>query len=365
MAITKEQLIDNINTNYQQIERILQVVPAGCANNLRPILEACVKLFWLIKYDKDPVWINSRGKEEFILHEAIKDERFSKYFSPLLISDMHTIRSLGNNNTHNTATNLTASEVNELFDRLKKIITEIEKILGFPIIQLVQTKVDLSPTTPQSMETIKHDTPIHPLLHKNVKHWVYGEGKIIKIVGDRMIVQFSKKQEEFGQDSFKNGFLKLTDSQKSKIESTTPRTYAPNTPEIKQVIKPTVITDYNETAIKSIGKFDAIRLFKNNGLNILSRNCTFASKNSMSYLYWANPKTDLLEDEWWLILNDNINYKLHIFKIPANSLDINMIKVRADKPYLIDLQILFDDDDFTDTRSNIQFAKWYIKTLSY
>lgn len=345
--ITKEDLIEEINENYKEIESILQVVPQGFANHLRPTLEACVKLFWLIKYDEEFIGVNN----QFNLNEAIKDERFSKFFSPFIISDMHSIRLLGNGRTHVESKRLNASELNELFERLKRIIKEMEKVLGCSIIKFLQEE-----TTTPNLD--------NPLLNKIVKHWIYGEGKIIKITGERMTVQFAKKQEEYGQESLKNGFLKLVDTQKTKVEPITPRTYSPNILEVKQALTPTFISP-NEISSKSISKFDSIRRFKNSGLNISSKNCTFASKNSMSYLYWANPKTDLLENDWWLILNDNINYKLHIFKIPANSLDVDMIKVRADKPYLIDLQILFDDDHFTDSRSNIQFAKWYIKTLSY
>lgn len=350
MMTSKDLLLKRINDKYQTVEQVLQSVPKASADSLRSILEACVKLVCLIKFEKDP---NKRG---FSLSSEINGAEFAKLFSPLTISDMNAIKDLGNESLHNNIDKgniegLSASELIELFERLKKIIRETEKILGFSIIKLFQEEK----TTPK---------PENPLLNKMVKHWIYGEGKIIKVVDGRMTVQFAKKQEEYGQESLKNGFLKLVDTQKTKVEPTTPRTYAPNIPEVKQALNTTVITP-NEIHSKSISKFDAIRRFKNSGLNILSKNCTFASKNSMSYLYWANPKTDLLENDWWLILNDNINYKLHIFKIPANSLDVDMIKVRADKPYLIDLQILFDDEHFTDTRSNIQFAKWYIKTLSY
>ena len=328
---------------------------------MRPTLEACVKLFWLVKYNKEPVWINNNGREEFILQKAIDNEKFSEFFSPFIISDMHSIRVLGNKTVHPDTQRLNANEINELVNRLRRIIGEIEKVLGFSIIQ----EEPESSNTQTSIETkTVVSAPIDPLLNKTVKHWIYGEGKIIKVVGDRMTVQFAKKQEEYSKESLRNKFLKLVDTKNPKVELSTPRTYAPNIHTVKQVVKPAV-TDDNKISVKSISKFNAIRLFKNSGLNILSKNCTFASKNSMSYLYWANPKTDLLEDDWWLILNDNINYKLHAFKIPANSLDVDMIKVRADKPYLIDLQLLFDDDHFTDTRSNIQFVKWYIKTLNY
>ena len=79
---TKEELIKIINKKYQSIETILQTIPEGGEDSLRPTLEACVKLFWKAKYDKDFIWV-SNGKEEFNLNEAIKNEKFSllKIFS--------------------------------------------------------------------------------------------------------------------------------------------------------------------------------------------------------------------------------------------------------------------------------------------
>jgi hypothetical protein len=117
----------------------------------------------------------------------------------------------------------------------------MEKILGFLIIPAIQKEVPKHDIVAQNpIATVEVEPSTNPLLNKTVKHWIYGEGKIIKIVGDRMTVQFAKKQEEYGQESLKNGFLKLVDTQKPKIAPSTPRTYAPNIPEIKQVVKPIV-----------------------------------------------------------------------------------------------------------------------------
>lgn len=363
MMTKEELLLKRLNDKYQAVEQVLQSVPKASEDSLRSILEACVKLVWLIKFQKDP------DSKDFSLAAVIQRSEFTKLFTPLIISDMNIIKDLGNDSIHNNVTKhvegLTANELIELFERLKKIIRETEKVLGFSIINLIQENVESRDK--EVSVTIKESEmlPNLELLNRRIKHPLYGEGKIIGVSSRKITIQFQRKRKEFSITDIKPNFLQLLDEQQPTVESTTIQTYTPNIPEVKQVNPTCVIKEHNESPIKSISKFDAIRLFKNSGLNILSKNCTFATKNSMSYLYWANPKTDLLEDDWWLILNDNINYKIHIFKIPANSLDVDMIKVRADKPYLIDLQILFDDDLFTDTRSNIQFAKWYIKTLTY
>jgi hypothetical protein len=115
---------------------------------------------------------------------------------------------------------------------------------------------------------------------------------------------------------------------------------------------------------KTLTRHDAEMLCKEDGLN-LNGEITFAAKNKSYNKYWANPRNNFLAYNWWLLLNDNINHKLHIFNISANSINVNQIKVRSDKPSLIDLQIKYDDDLFEDTRSGIQFIKWLIKTIYY
>lgn len=92
---------------------------------------------------------------------------------------------------------------------------------------------------------------------------------------------------------------------------------------------------------------------------------TYAAKNKTQSNYWANPNVEFLHENWNLILEDYINHKFYYFRIPANSISQNSIKVRSDKPNQIDLQIMYNDNNFTDYRSGISFAKWLIKSESY
>lgn len=111
-------------------------------------------------------------------------------------------------------------------------------------------------------------------------------------------------------------------------------------------------------------KSKAVSLFRNEGLSFNSL-VTFASKNKSTRNYWANPSFDLLNENWNLILNDNINKKLHLFYVPKNSINPNMFVCRADNQNVIDLQILGDDIFFTDTRSKFSFSKYLKKTIEY
>ncbi len=92
---------------------------------------------------------------------------------------------------------------------------------------------------------------------------------------------------------------------------------------------------------------------------------TMASKNSTQDNYWANPNVEFLNKNWWLILNDSINKKLHCFMIPKDAIAKSQIKVRNDKPNQIDLQINYNDSLFIDARSKIEFKKWFVKSINY
>lgn len=118
-----------------------------------------------------------------------------------------------------------------------------------------------------------------------------------------------------------------------------------------------------KTTIK-MTKNKAINLFRNEGFSFIG-NTTFASKNRGAYNYWANPDFKVLHDHWNLILNDWDKKELHLFSIPSNTLKSSMVVARADKPYQIDIQIMYDDISFTDTRSKLSFKKFHLKTIKY
>jgi len=118
----------------------------------------------------------------------------------------------------------------------------------------------------------------------------------------------------------------------------------------------------DEPPENKLTKYEAKEICIKNGIN-LEGEITFASKNWKISTYWANPKITIINYNWYLILNDFIQKKMHIFYIPAYSIKKDKIKLK-DK-IRIDLQIKYDDDSFQDSRSGIQFAKWFIKTINY
>lgn len=111
-------------------------------------------------------------------------------------------------------------------------------------------------------------------------------------------------------------------------------------------------------------KSKAKSLLLSKGYSLYS-NITFASKNNSAYNYWANPELNLLCKDWSLILNDWINRTIYLFNIPANSIAKSELVVRRDLPNKIDLQIMYEDPTFTDTRSGYSFLKYKTAEIKY
>ena len=64
-------------------------------------------------------------------------------------------------------------------------------------------------------------------------------------------------------------------------------------------------------------------------------------------------------------MNDIDNCRLSLFHIPAQTITEDLVVVRTDKPDLIDIQINYDDTEFTDSRSDIPFATWLETSIDY
>lgn len=98
----ENDLIQGINTNLNFVKNIAVEQADKCAGSIRSALEYAVKLFWLKKYDKKPVWVKGYI-ESFDLHKAVIDEKFSQYFNEIILGDMHIIRKTCNSVMHENA----------------------------------------------------------------------------------------------------------------------------------------------------------------------------------------------------------------------------------------------------------------------
>ena len=108
----------------------------------------------------------------------------------------------------------------------------------------------------------------------------------------------------------------------------------------------------------------AVKMFKERG-RYIDKNVTYSSKNRTTYNYWSNPNFAVLEEDWTLILNDWVNQKLYLFRIPRHSIPASELVGRNDQPDLIDIQILEDNPNFVDRRSGFSFKIFLVDEIQY
>lgn len=148
---------------------------------------------------------------------------------------------------------------------------------------------------------------------------------------------------------------------------------------LMQLIGITVFTDkktnplFNTIDMKtklSLGKrtkSEAISFLALNGIPI-GKNPTYAALQAKTGKFWANPKINLLNEDWEIILNNNELMELIVMRIPAKSLKIQSgnnigLHVRQDKADRIDLNI--DAKTFIDRTSKIDFSSFICKKIKY
>lgn len=132
------------------------------------------------------------------------------------------------------------------------------------------------------------------------------------------------------------------------------------------IIPPTPKSSESDLELRAKG--EAEKFVKSQGVT-LTRSVSYAKLQEKKNWYWINPKTKFLNEEWTLILNNQITKKLYVLKVPKNTFgcslykDTNCLIIRKDKPFYLDLNIF--DGSFVDARSQLSFKPFIIKEFDY
>lgn len=116
-------------------------------------------------------------------------------------------------------------------------------------------------------------------------------------------------------------------------------------------------------------KSEAVRKFRSSGIKLDTRNITFASFQEIKKAYWANPRIEQLNEEWYIILNNQYKRTLKLLSVPPNTFSAydndnsNRLILRKDRPEMIDLNL--QEPELVDIRSKADFSNYYLKTLEY
>lgn len=120
-------------------------------------------------------------------------------------------------------------------------------------------------------------------------------------------------------------------------------------------------------ALGKRAKQDAIMYLQENGVTV-GKKTTYAVKQHEKEEFWANPKKEFLNQEWWIILNNNETKELIVLKIPAKKLCLKTssesgLMVRMDKQDLLDLNI--NTVTFVDRKSGVDFSTFIENKIRY
>lgn len=126
------------------------------------------------------------------------------------------------------------------------------------------------------------------------------------------------------------------------------------------------VEDTNYSLLGKRAKKESINYLKSIGIDT-GKKPTYSTRNANDE-FWANPRVELLEDEWWIILNNTNTKQLIILKVPSNTFHIKKgngkgLYVRPDKPYMIDLNI--NEKTYIDRRSGADFKPYIEKIVDY
>lgn len=135
----------------------------------------------------------------------------------------------------------------------------------------------------------------------------------------------------------------------------------------KSQITLSTITEKTEEDRELRAKSETARFLKNKGI-IFTKNFSYSKLQEKKNWFWINPKTSFLDEGWMLVLNNQVQKKIYVLKVPKNSFKcsfdiVGTLIVRKDKPYYIDLNI--DTDTFVDYRSKLSFKEFIIKEIDY
>lgn len=135
---------------------------------------------------------------------------------------------------------------------------------------------------------------------------------------------------------------------------------------VKTVLPPIPNSSPNEIELRAKAEVKAFLLEKKVELN---KFYSYAKLQEKKKLFWINPDKKYLNEDWMIVLNNQVERVIHILKVPANtficSLDRrnNTLRLRPDKPIYIDLNI--HCEKFIDVGSKLSFKEYLINSIKY
>lgn len=114
-------------------------------------------------------------------------------------------------------------------------------------------------------------------------------------------------------------------------------------------------------------KKEALTFLEANGIVVGTHN-NYAKRGDTRSEYWINPRSTVISDDWYLILNNQYECELIVLHIPANSFVLHSnvakgLRVRNDNPNRIELNI--STDTLIDRTSKCSFREYEFARIKY
>lgn len=120
-------------------------------------------------------------------------------------------------------------------------------------------------------------------------------------------------------------------------------------------------------ALGKRAKSEAIELAKQQGFEI-GKKVSYANKQAVGEYFWINPRPEVLDQDWDLILNNNETMELIILHIPADTLKLRSANdghlcLRKDDPPRIDLKL--NIHSLKDAHGYADFSQFVVGRIKY
>lgn len=119
----------------------------------------------------------------------------------------------------------------------------------------------------------------------------------------------------------------------------------------------------DEEGLRRRRKGDAIRFLKSKGVPVEGKKANYAVLDQKGKSFWLNPRPERLEDDWWILLNDTEEKKVHVLFVPKGSLGKEKFLVRSDKPYYLDIHI--EKGTYVERKTGVDLSPYFFKDIDY
>lgn len=127
------------------------------------------------------------------------------------------------------------------------------------------------------------------------------------------------------------------------------------------------VKNSSKTQLEIREKKEALAFLNEHGISV-GKNVNYSKRQDNKPIFWLNPNTNALKEDWDLILNNQFENELIVIHVPAMTFSMRTEKEggllsRHDLPSKIDLSI--SADTLVDQRSKCDFSICQVKKIKY